>query len=398
MAEEAGYRAYLDNACMGRPDPEVMAEVEQALAVMKRACRPPTDYTVELHEHFPRARQAAARVFGCAEGNIALVESTSHGLGLAAEALPLRPGDNVLVCDLEFFPTVLCWRSRQKRMELEVRPVPTRNGRVGLEDFEALMDHRTRVIAISSVQEINGYRAPVADLAELAHAKGAWLVVDGVQEAGAMVVDMAELGVDVYCTGGHKWLRNPLGLGFLYLSDEIKDQADPSFYSYFNLTDPPGGWACYLSNPSRTPFAPLSVRRDASRFEIGAFSNFLGAMVLAENLKKLAHMGLAKVEKKILSLGDRLVAGLGRMGLTPVSHLEEAARSGIITFNLPGGREQEQRLNRRLDAQKVFVSVRYASGVGGVRVSPHYFNTSEDVEALLCEVEMFLAADAASGA
>ncbi len=322
------------------------------------------------------------------------MESTSHGLGLLADALPLRSGDNVLVCDLEFLPTTLCWRSRQQKLDLEVRPVTTSGGRVRVEDFEARMDGRTRVIAVSAVQEINGFRAPVAALAELAHSRGAWLIVDGIQEVGVLAVKPAALGADAYCAGGHKWLCNPLGTGFLYLADSLLERCEPSFYSYFNLVEPAGGWGDYLSSPDRSPFDPLEVTPCASRFETGAYSNVLGAMALAESLERLCGCGPEVVEEEALALADRLVAGLERRGFPLVSHLQPEVRSGIVTFNLPGGREQEMRLNNYLDSQGVFVTVRYTTGVGGVRVSAHCFNTQHEVDLLLAEVEAFLASDA----
>lgn len=379
---------------MGRPDPDVLAKVQAVVTEMGLTCRPPTDYLVDLHRAFPRARAAAAKLIGVPERTIALVESTSHGLGLLADALPLRSGDNVLVCDLEFLPTTLCWRSRQRKLGLEVRPVPTRGGRVEVEDFEARMDGRTRVIAVSAVQEINGFRAPVAALAELAHAHGAWLIVDGIQEVGVLAVEAGALGADAYCAGGHKWLCNPLGMGFLYLGEALMERCEPSFYSYFNLVEPAGGWGEYLSSPERSPFDPLGVTSCASRFETGAYSNVLGAMALAESLERLCDYGPEMVQEKALALGDRLVAGLERRGFPLVSHLQPEVRSGIVTFNLQGGREQELRLNRYLDSQGVFVTVRYTTGVGGVRVSAHHFNTQHEVDLLLAEVEAFLASDA----
>ena len=135
---QAACRAYLDNACMGRPDSKVLHEVGSLLAKLSRATQSPTDLTVDLYRYYARARKAVAGLVGANEDDIALVESTSHGLGLMAAALPLHPGDNVLVCDLEFLPTVLCWQARTLNVDFEVRCVPTQGGQVRPEDFAAL--------------------------------------------------------------------------------------------------------------------------------------------------------------------------------------------------------------------------------------------------------------------
>ena len=178
---------------MGLPDPAALREARRVIDMVEAMESSSTDLTVELQGRYDKARSAAARLVNAEEHEIALVESTSHGLGLIAAALPLRPGDNVLVCDLEFFPTVLCWKARQEEMGLEVREVRTHGGSVTPADFEARMDARTRALVISSVQEINGFRADVAALAELAHAHGALLLVDGTQEVGALAVDVRAL-------------------------------------------------------------------------------------------------------------------------------------------------------------------------------------------------------------
>ena len=387
----AACRAYLDNACMGRPDPAVLQEVRSMLDRLALHAESPTDLTVDLYGYYGRARRAVAALVGGAEEDIALVESTSHGLGLVAGSLPLQAGDNVLVCDLEFLPTVLCWQARRRVVDFEVRRVSTRDGRVSPEDFEALADERTRAIAVSAVQEINGFRTDVTALAEIAHKRDAVLIVDGVQEVGAVAVDVVHSGADVYCAGGHKWLCNPLGMGFLWLGQRLRDLLEPSAYAYFNLESPDGGWGEYLASPARTPFDPLQVTHTAARFETGAYGNFAGALALAANVERQLSLGPTEVERRVRGMGDRLLDGLEERGLQVVSHLESQHRSGTVTFALPGGREQERLLNRYLDERGVFVSVRYTTGVGGIRVSPHYFTSAEEVDLLLDEVDGFLA-------
>ncbi len=387
---QAACRAYLDNACMGRPDSKVLHEVGSLLAKLSRATQSPTDLTVDLYRYYARARKAVAGLVGANEDDIALVESTSHGLGLMAAALPLRPGDNVLVCDLEFLPTVLCWQARTLNVDFEVRCVPTQGGQVRPEDFAALADKRTRAIAVSAVQEINGFRVDVPALADVAHSLGAVLIVDGVQEVGAMSVDVTRSGADVYCAGGHKWLRNPLGMGFLWLGPRVKDVLEPPAYAYFNLAEPNGGWGEYLTSPLRNPFDPLTVTQTAARFETGAYGNFAGALALALNAERLCVEGPREVERRVLERGDHLLAGLEQRGLPVVSRLEPEHRSGSITFHMPRGREQELALNRYLDAESIFVSVRYTSGIGGVRVSPHYFTDLDEIDNFFVELDWFL--------
>ena len=375
---------------MGLPDPAAMREARLVLDMVEAMDIPSTDLVVELQGRYDKARGAAARLVNAEEHEIALVESTSHGLGLVAAALPLGPGDNVLVCDLEFFPTVLCWKARQEEMDLEVRAVRTQGGRVTPADFEARMDAHTRALVISSVQEINGFRADVAALAELAHTQGALLLVDGVQEVGALAVDVRALGADVYCCGGHKWLRNPFGMGFMYVSAALQESLSPGFYGYFNAADPSGGWGTYLASLQRSPFDHLDIKPGARRFETGGYGNYVGAAALHVLLEGILAEGIESIERHVLALGAHLVRSAEELGVEVRSSQEPGRRSGITTLGLPGGLEQELALNDHLLRNDVFVSVRYTSGVGGVRVSPHQHNSTADVDRLLHETKNYL--------
>jgi cysteine desulfurase / selenocysteine lyase len=375
--------AYLDTACMGIPPRAAMDEVRALLQRVAAACEPPTDLVVELHRYYERARRAVASLIGATPAEIALVGSTSHGLGLVAAALPLQPGDNVLVSDLEFFPPVLSWRSRVLRGEVEVRAVPSREGRVEAEDFLARMDSRTRAVVFSSVQEINGFRLDAAALAAEAHAKGALVVVDGVQEAGCLGVDVRSLGVDVYCAGGHKWLCNPCGLGFLYLRADLAASLEPPACGYFAAREPAGGWDAYLSAPSRSPFDALEFGTEAARFEPGGYGNYPGAAALAVAGERLLQLGMDEVERRVLALSDRVRGGAEALGLEVRSAGELVHRSGITSIGLKGGPEQEKRAVGWLRDRNVFVSVRYTSGAGGIRVSPHHYTEEAEVDALL---------------
>ncbi|MEW5919869.1 MAG: aminotransferase class V-fold PLP-dependent enzyme [Bacillota bacterium] len=374
---------YLDTACMGLIDPEVAEEAKQVIASLQNIHIPPTDFTVHLYSYFARARAEAARLLNVTPEEIALVESTSHGLGLIAGSLPLEKEDNILICDLEFFATTLCWQARREKIPFEIRAVATKDGRVDVSDFAARIDENTKAIVISAVQEINGFRVELQEFSRLAREHGCLLIVDGIQEAGALAVDLGETEVDVYCAGGHKWLRNPFGMGFLYVNRNLLPLLKPDFYSYFNALEPEGGWGEYLESPLRTPFDRLELAETARKFETGGTGNYLGALTLCHSLKKLEETGIKAVEKKVRELGDVLATGLEELGIRLVSPREPRHRSGITSFTLPGGLEEERKLNARLTQEGVFVSLRYTSGVGGIRVSPHCYNSREDIDRLL---------------
>src|SRR5437660_6304275 len=159
------------------------------------------------------ARPAAARLINAHPDEIALVESTTHGLTLAAASIPLERGDRVLISDLEFLEVALPWVQRKKD-GIEIEVVPNQNGEARVEDFAARITPRTRVIAISTVQWNNGYRADLEALSKLCREHGIRLVVDAIQQLGAVPLDVRRIPVDILACGGHKWLNAPFGCGF----------------------------------------------------------------------------------------------------------------------------------------------------------------------------------------
>ena len=153
--------------------------------------------------------------------------------------------------------------------------------------------------------------------------------------------------------------------------------------SYFNALEPQEGWGNYLESPLRTPFDKLNLTETARKFETGGTGNYLGALTLYHSLKKLRETGINNVEMKVRKLGDFLAVGLAELGINLASDTNPLNRSGITSFTLPGGLEAERKLTARLAQEGIYVSLRYTSGVGGIRVSPHYYNSETDIERLL---------------
>lgn len=271
---------YLDSACMGLVSKEVLNEIRAFISGLENISSPATKITAEMYNYYGKAREAVAKLFKASSDEIAIVESTSHALGLIANCLPIEKANNILVCDLEFLASTLCWQARQESVGFEIRKVTTKNGEVRVSDFESAIDKNTKAIIISSVQEINGFRTNIKELRQLAKNYNCYLIVDGIQEAGALDVKLSDLDVDVYCAGGHKWLRNPFGAGFLYINKKNMNGLKPSFYSYFNLREPDEGWQNYLESPKRTPFDCLEVTNTAQKFETGGTGNYVGSLGL----------------------------------------------------------------------------------------------------------------------
>ncbi len=390
---------YLDHACLGRPSPKTLAAVQRTMQYLASFDSPGTPATLHLFQSVEEARRQIAGFIHADPSGVVLVESTTHGLGIIASSLPLSQGDNVLIDDLEFLSAPVVWRAVCRRLGVEIRAVETEGGRVLADHFARHADARTRALVLSSVQEVSGYRADLAALREIARSHGAFLILDGIQEVGALPVDLTLEPVDAYCAGGHKWLRSPFGAGFLYVHQRLLERLQPPSFGYLALAEPADGWERYLQSPERTPFDHLPELADVRRLQPGGTPNWLGAIALQQAVGELQQVGQQEIWGRILRLTGHLRAGLKRLGLSVLGEqadsggkLDAARRhqSGIVCFGLPGGLPAERALFDRLVKARVYVSLRYISGVGGIRVSPHYDNTLDDIAQLLAITAEFL--------
>ena len=316
---------------------------------------------------YQRGRELAARLVGSQPERIAYTQNTSHGLSIVANGLPWQDGDNVVVPADEFPSNYLIWSSQRSR-DVGLREVPATGGRLLPEQVEQFVDDRTRVVALSHVQFYNGFRADLASIAEICRRHDALLVVDGTQSVGAIDLDTEKAGVDALVVSAHKWMLGPLGIGFMALSDRAFEQLSVTSIGWLSVNDP-------FEFRRELDFLP-----DARRFEPGT-ENAAGMCGLAARLEQIDEIGIDQIERHILSLTDYLVERLSADGYEVTSPREAAEKSGIVTFRDPNRPTGE--LFERLDAAAIRVSQR----AGGIRISPHYYNTIEEMDRVLEALE-----------
>jgi cysteine desulfurase/selenocysteine lyase len=376
-------KTFLDAACVSLA-PQVAIQAISSFLELALLCpeRSATLHHIAMDDMRLDARREVARYIHAREEELALVESTTHGLNLIADALPLERGDRVLLSDLEFMQVALPWCQKRDRGEVEIDVVPSHRGEIRVEEFTAHITPRTKVVAISSVQWSNGYRVNLKALSKICRDAGVWLVVDATQQLGAFPIDVVETHMDFIACGGHKWLNAPFGQGFLYIRGEVLPGLRRPLAGYLSLEPPADGWGNYFQTPLITPVRDYRFVDEARIFEIGGTSNYPGAVGLAASVRLLNDLGTSRIAEHIRGLTNQLIAGLSRIGVELVTPPAAEDRSGIITFSL-GSLERNLSLMERLLDQDVMVSVRYTSGVGGVRVSCHFFNSAEDVARLL---------------
>ncbi len=311
-----------------------------------------------------------ARLINANPGEIARTESTSTGLNIVANMLHCPHGSKIVTTDLEYPSVVYPWL--RKNLNVKVHYVKNKNGKILLDDMEKAVDDKTAAIAISHVEYANGFRHNLKVLSEIAHEHGAYLIVDAIQSVGTMQIDAKRDDIDFLITACYKWLLSPPGIAYLYIKDELIQRFEPPFV----------GWASVDQEIFETinfyDIWNLKLSKTASRFEIGSPST-LSIIGASEAMKMLLEDGLENINRRITKLTDHLIQKVKNLGLKLQTPEEKHHRSGIVNFKTP----KPQKTGERLARKGIIVSARSH----GIRVSPHYYNTKEEIDRLIEEIK-----------
>jgi len=250
-------------------------------------------------------------------------------------------------------------------------------------DFDQAVSDKTKVICVSSVQWSSGFRLDMHALGEMCRQRGIWLVVDAIHEMGAMEIDVSRRYADFVFAGGHKWLNSPYGCGLMYVSQRALDELDAPLKGYLALEAPQGGWGEYFRTPDITPFREYRFPRTAKQFETGGTSNYPGAVALGKSLKLVNELGIDACELQIRRLGDLVYRELEALGVDIISDPRPKHRSGITVFQVDADAEKNKEILAKLLDAGIYLAMRYTAGVGGIRVSTHFFNHADDIYAMI---------------
>ncbi len=311
-------------------------------------------------------RARFANLVQASPDEITFVRNTSHGLALIAEGLDWREGDRIAVAtELEYPSNVYPWKHLAHR-GVEVDPVEAVQGAVTAQAIESVLQPKTRLVAVSSTQYATGAVTDLEAVGRLCRDRGLLFCVDGIQTLGALEIDVKKTGIHFLPADSHKWLLGMPGVGALYVDRDVIERVRPVLVGWKSTTD---GW-----NFDRAHFELLS---DARKFEEGSPPYALIAGLHAA-LGLLEEVGIPVVARRIEGLINRLAEGLNQIG-AEVGPLPEQ-RHHILTFTHPGCDGPE--LLHRLEEKGFVLSLRRER----LRVSPHFYNTDEEIDRLVAEV------------
>jgi cysteine desulfurase / selenocysteine lyase len=308
-------------------------------------------------------RDQVARLLNAHRDEIAFVPSTTHGIGLIAEGFPWREGDNVVSAAEEYPSNLYPWMNLKSR-GVELRLVPSREGRIWLDDLASAIDRSTRMLTISHVEFSTGFRNDLDALAELCHKRGVALFVDAIQGLGPLTIDVQKTPVDFMAADGHKWLLGPEGAGLLFVRRQWIDRLRPIGV----------GWHSVVGSYN-SPRNDFRLKESAQRWEGGSF-NMAGLLCFGASVGLFLELGPEAVSRRIFECAEAIRTLAPQAGWTVFGSTREADRSAIVVLERPG--VDPEKAARALRGQGIVVCSRR----GRLRVSPHLYNNHEDLERL----------------
>ncbi|HSW49360.1 MAG TPA: aminotransferase class V-fold PLP-dependent enzyme [Bryobacteraceae bacterium] len=305
-------------------------------------------------------RRSAARLIGADAGEIALVKNTSEGIATVAIGLDWRPGDKVIAFREEFPANYFPW----KRLEARGVNVQWLSIHDGLDRVDEAC-RGARLLSISFVQYLSGYRADLGSIGEICRRHGCLFMVDAIQGLGAFPVDVRKAGIHFLAADGHKWLLGPEGCGILYIHKDLQDQVEPVEFGWTNVA----GYNDYASRD-------MALRPDAGRYECGTL-NTIGCYGLRAAIDFLLEIGVERIAPAVQALGDQIAEGVVSRDYELLVARTPASGAGIVSFRKEG--VDSRLVVSRLKEQGIIAAPRQ----GWVRASPHFYISPEEIDRMI---------------
>lgn len=330
------------------------------------------NHDIESFRILEDVRGKLASMVGCNPDHICLTPGTSYGFNVVSIGYPWKPGDNMIVSKCEFPAAVYPWK-RIEHSGVEIRMAECDRGFIDEDRIMSMVDDNTRIICLGWVQFSNGFRNDLAGIGEFCRRRDILLCVDGIQGMGVIPIDLGALEVDLFTCGCQKWMLGPCGTGFFYLSPRAQEMLQPSLCGWLSVD-----WGVDFTNLMRYD---LPFRNGARRYEIMTYP-FQDFRALDASLDFLISFDAKDRWERVKNLTGSIIEAVeSNSRLQLASSTEETRRSGILNLKA----RNSGRLFEFLTGQGIVVSHRE----GGVRVSPHFYNTSDEIEFFIEKLSEF---------
>lgn len=297
---------------------------------------------------------------------IAFLDNTSNGINVLATGLKWKKGDRIVLNDLEFPANVYPFLNL-KKLGVEVDLVKSHNGIVTADDVIEMIKPETKLVSISQVQFLTGYRVDLEKIGKVCKEKGIIFSVDAIQGLGAVRLDVVRDNIDFISAGSQKWLLGLQGLSFIYVSEKLQQKIEQDYVGWLSVDD---SWN-FLNYE-------LKLKSSADRFQGGTL-NSIGIYALNASLKFFKQFDFDEIEKLVTANSSYLIHKLEEIGIKLVlSGCDKKNIAGVVSFK----HDNSQKIFEALSQKKIHCAVRS----GYVRFSPHFYNTKEEIDIVVEEL------------
>lgn len=314
-------------------------------------------------------KELLARYLNTGKERIAFTDNTSNGFNILAQGLKWESGDKIILNDIEFPSNVYPFLNLQKK-GVQVEFVKSKDGIVSVEDIINAADNKTKLISVSYVQFLSGYKIDLEILGEFCKSKNIILSIDAIQGLGALQLDVQKCNIDFLSCGVQKWMLGLQGMAFIYISKELQEKMEPTFVGWLSVEN---AWDLLQFE--------MKIKSSASAFQTGTI-NAVGIYALNISLKMFESFGFRRVENSVIdhTLFLRNKLKDERIRLYP-DELEEKYFSGIVTFKHPAS----EGLFNWLTERNIITSLREKM----IRLSPHFYNNEEDIDKVVDAIKNY---------
>jgi selenocysteine lyase/cysteine desulfurase len=317
-----------------------------------------------------RLRTALGNLVGVSGEEIILGNSTSYGLHLLANGLPLTEGDEVLLVKGDFPSCILPWLALEKR-GVTVRYIEPFHHVLQAEELLESLTPKTKVLCTTWVHSFSGYAIDITEIGKICKQHGVKFILNGTQALGARPLDLATTAVDAVVGGGHKWLCGPYGTGFCWMRDSLLDSLE------YNQ-------AYWLAMQSADDLGAkqedVSVRTDlkARAYDVFGTANFFNFKTWAASIEYLLGKGIEQIATYDNLLVSRFIDGLDLERYELISPPDGPSRSTLIFIS-----HRQSDFNHQVYQELKQAKVDVAYRKGNLRLSPHLYNTTNDIDHVL---------------
>ncbi len=367
-------RAYFDNAGTGPPSINVLNAIHEYLTDWR-------DYGENWEEWLPmiiESRRLFAKMIGASTDEVASVPNVSSALISLASSLKYKPDGNIVISELNFPTNIYIWHLQKKHGRAKDVRLLRRdgNGIVPLDEWEKAIDDDTSIVSLDYVSWTNGCREKVREIAGIAHDHDAFVIGDSFHGLGVFPVNAKEDDLDALVCGMYKWMQGPHGAAYLYTSRDRLNGLVPNYIGWHGVEDSVVRRMSKQEDLFGKPFNidDAEPASDATRFEGGSWGvvSIVGAKAALEYALK--HDQEERYHR-VLKVTEHLIEGLKKKGRRILTPLQSDRRSGIVVF-------EDADPHATFDKLKS-LNITVASRVKAIRVSPHYYNTEEEIDKLL---------------